>query len=543
MTNSIEEFANAECIFVIGSNTTEAHPVISYYMKQAVKKGALLIVNDPRNIDLTRWATHHVAMKPGTDVAYLNGLMREIIQNNWHDKAFIEKNTEKFEELRSTVESYTLEKTANITGVPEKTIVEVSRLLGAAKMVTLAYTLGITEHTSGVDNVRSCANLQLLLGNIGQPSGGVNPLRGQNNVQGACDIGALPDVFPGYLKVNDQEAIKTFENAWGVKLDNKIGKVMPEMLSGCISGDTRALYIYGENLALSEPNLHHTRECLEKCEFIVVSDIFQNDTSQYADVVLPDLSWAEEDGTFTNTERRVQRVRSALKPPDEARSHWKVMNELSQRMGKDLGLVSPDQMYNEIRELIPSYKGITWERIENCGIQWPCPTVDHPGTPILHRNGHFSRGKGLFAGVEYRPPAEIPNEEYPFYLSTGRRLWHYHTVQTHHCVSFDELFAEELLEIHPADAKKLDIATGDLVQVISRRGSIKLKAWVTNRSREGICWTTFHFPEVRTNDVTNDALDPISSTAEYKVCAIRVEKLSDGSVSKNAPIQWRSNRP
>jgi len=543
MTNSIQEIGDASFLFVIGSNTTEAHPVISYYVKRAVKKGATLIVNDPRRIDLCRWADRWVKIRPGTDVAYINGLMREIIRNGWHRKEYIEAYTEGFETLRQAVESYTLERTSEITGVPVETLQEVARQLGQADPVSVIYTLGITEHTCGTDNVKSLANLQLLLGNVGRYAGGVNPLRGQNNVQGACDMGALPNVYHCYQKVTDPKAREKFEAAWGVKgLSAVEGLVMPEMFHGALDGKVKALYIYGENVVLTEPHMAHTRKCLDACEFVIQGEIFYNETSPYADVIFPDLSWGEEDGTFTNSERRVSRVRAALKPPGEARSHWWVLNELGRRLGVDLGLGPAGKIFEEIREFGPSYHGITWERIEDVGLQWPCPTLEHPGTPFLHRDGKIVRGKGLFHAVEYRPPAEVPDDRYPLWLSTGRRLYHYHTVQTHHCDGIGDLLGEELLEISPADAERLGVNTGDMVQAASRRGAITLKAWVTDRSPTGVCWTSFHFAKACGNELTNDALDPVTKTAEYKVCAIRVEKVADG-VPFGPASSERTNRP
>ncbi len=544
MTNSIQEFENAKFLFVIGSNTTEAHPVISYYMKRAVKKGATLIVNDPRKIDLTRWATMHVQINPGSDVAYLNGLMREIIVNDWYDKDFVENHTEDFDELKKVVMGYTLEKTTKISGVPAETLQKVAKMLSEAETASLVYTLGITEHTCGTDNVKSCANLQMLLGNLGKYAGGVNPLRGQNNVQGACDMGALPNVFNSYQAVTDPKAREKFSKAWGVDLlDDKVGKTMPAMFSGCLDGQTKALYVYGENVVLTEPNIAHTTHCLEECEFVIVGEIFHNETTPYADVIFPDLAWGEEDGTFTNSERRVNRVRGALKPPGEARSHWWVLNELGKRLGVDMGFSSSHAISEEIRELGPSYHGITWERIQDVGLQWPCPTLDHPGTKFLHTGGNFTRGKGKFHAIEYRPPAETPDEEYPFYLSTGRRLWHYHTVQTHHCDGIHKLCGEEWLEMSPADAEKMNVKTGDTVRASSRRGSIELSAWVTERSPKGVCWTSFHFAKACGNALTIDAFDPVTNTAEYKVCAIKVEKIADGEALGPENGHRRQARP
>ncbi len=544
MTNSIRELEDAKLIFVIGSNTTEAHPVISYYMKRAVKKGATLIVNDPRRIDLTRWATKYVQIKPGTDVAYLNGLMREIIANDWQDQEFVDNHTEDFEALKAVVDEYTLEKTSEITGVPAETLKEVAKLLGESESASLCYTLGITEHTCGTDNVMSTANLQMLLGNMGKYAAGVNPLRGQNNVQGACDMGALPNVYHCYQKVVDPKAKEKFEKAWGVEnLDDKNGLMIPDMFQGAADGNVKAFYIYGENVVLTEPHMAHTKHCLEECEFVIMGDIFYNETAPYADVIFPDLCWGEEEGTFTNSERRVQRVRGPLTPPGEARSHWLVLNQLGQRMGYDMGFTSAHSVWEEMRELGPSYHGITWDRIESVGLQWPCPTPEHPGTSFLHKDGNFTRGKGKFHGIQWRPPAEPADAEYPFVLSTGRRLWHYHTIQTQHSEKLTDLCGEEWMEISPTDAEKLSVKTGDWVKAASRRGEITLRAWVTDRSPEGVCWTSFHFAKACGNVLTIDAFDPVTKTAEYKVCAIRLEKVEDGEAIGSDKVPKRQARP
>jgi formate dehydrogenase major subunit len=544
MTNTIQEMENARLLFVIGSNTTEAHPVISYYVKRAVKNGATLIVSDPRRIDLCRWATRYVQIRPGTDVAYLNGLMREIVVNGWQAADYIEKFTEGWDELVKTIEGYTLERTEAISGVPAETIRAVARALAECRPASVLYTLGITEHTCGVDNVRSLANLQMLLGNVGFYAGGLNPLRGQNNVQGACDMGALPNVYPGYQKVGDPAAQAKFAKAWNAVLSDKPGITIPRMFSGAKAGSIKSFFVMGENVVLSEPNVAHTKRCLEACEFFVLSEIFYNETAPYADVIFPDLCWAEEDGTFSNTERRVQRVRPALKGPGEARSNWWVLNELGKRLGVDLGFTSSPAIYEQMRALTPSFGGIAWDRIDKVGLQWPCPTIEHPGTPFLHAGGKFTRGKGLFAGIEYRPPAESPDGEYPLWLSTGRRLWHYHTgTQTHNSEGLDTLFGEELLELSPADAEALGVKNGDWVTAKSRRGAITLRAWVTDRSPKGVCWTSFHFAQACANELTIDAFDPISETAEYKVCAIAVEKTGDGGPLGSTEVPRRQARP
>jgi formate dehydrogenase major subunit len=530
MTNSIEELEDAKVIFVIGSNMTEAHPVISYYVKRAVKKGATLIVNDPRRIDLVNWATMHVQHKVGTDVAYLNGLMHEIFAKGWAREDYLRECTENPEVIRETAAAYPLERASAICGVPVEQMQEVARILGEAESVSVCYTLGITEHICGTDNVKTLANLQMVLGNIGKRSAGLNPLRGQNNVQGACDMGVLPDVFHNYQPVTSPEASAKMAKAWGVdKLSMKPGYKKPTIIDKALDGGTKILYCVGDNAVQTDPNMAHTIRAVQALELFIVCDIFPNITTPYAHVIFPDTSWAEEDGTFTNTERRVQRVRKVLHPPGEARSHWWVLQELGKRLGKDLGFTSSHAVWEDMRSTSTGFAGITWERIDQYGLQWPCPTLEHPGTPFLHVQGRFSRGKGLFHATEWIPPAEWADEEYPFVLSTGRRLWHYHSrTQTGNAVGLDTVFPEELLEINPDDARELGVGSGDMVRVTSRRGSIEAKAWVTDRSPRGVCWCSFHFENACGNVLTNNAFDPVTETAEYKVSAVRIEKIGDG---------------
>jgi formate dehydrogenase major subunit len=528
MTNSIQEIEQAEVMLVIGSNTTEAHPVVSYFMKRAQKGGATLIVCDPRAIDLCRWADIHVQHRIGSDIALINGLMHEIIAGGWADEAFIEEHTEGYEAVREAVERYSAEHASEITGVPADLIRRVARVLGEAGSAGVYYTLGITEHICGTDNVTSLSNLQMLLGNIGKPGAGLNPLRGQNNVQGACDVGALPNVYQNYQKVDDPAVVAKFEQGWGRPgLSPTAGLTIPSMLSGLEDGSVRALYVFGENIVMSEPNTAHTTACLEAAEFVIVNEIFENETTAYADVVFPATCWAELEGTFTNSERRVQRVRPALRPPGEARDDWWVFAELARRMGYDMGFSSPADIWEELRELGTSYHGITWERCEQVGVQWPAPTLDHPGTPYLHKDGKFARGRGRFIPTEWIPPAELPDAEYPLVLSTGRRLWHYHTgTQTRRSPGFEAVFGEELIELSPVDAERLGIADGEMVRVTSRRGTVDVRAWVTHRSPPGVCWMAFHFREAHANVLTIEAADPVTQTAEFKHCAIRVERLS-----------------
>jgi formate dehydrogenase major subunit len=527
MTNSIQEIERAEVLLVIGSNTTEAHPVISYYMKRARRRGATLIVADPRTIDLCRWADIHVQHRIGSDIALVNGLMREIVDQGWADQAFIDEHTEGYEAVRDSLRDYPVERVSEITGVPADTIRRVARILGEATSAGVYYTLGITEHVSGTANVEALANLQMLLGNLGKPSAGLNPLRGQNNVQGACDVGALPNVYQNYQKVDDPEVVAKFERAWGRPgLSATVGKNIPTMLSGIEDGTVRALFVFGENIVMSEPNTNRTSRLLEQADLVIVNDIFETETTAFADVVFPATCWAEVDGTYTNTERRVQRVRKALEPPGEARDDWWIFAELGRRLGHDMAYASPAEIWDELRELGTSYHGITWERCEDVGVQWPAPSLDHPGTPFLHMGGEFTRGRGRFVPVDWVPPSELPDEEFPLVLSTGRRLWHYHTgTQTRRSAGFDEVFGEELIEISPADAERLGVADGEMVRVTSRRGSVDVRAWVTHRSPPGVCWMAFHFREAHANVLTTEAGDPVTQTPELKHCAIRVEKV------------------
>lgn len=534
MTNSIPEIEDAKVLFVIGSNTTEAHPVISYYMKRAMKKGATLIVNDPRRIDLARWATLYVQHRVGSDVAYINGLIHEIFRNGWENKDFLRNCTENPDDIRAWVEPYPVERASEMCGVPVKTMKKVAQILGAAESASVCYTLGITEHICGTDNVRALANLQMVLGNIGKRGAGLNPLRGQNNVQGACDMGALPNVYHNYQAVENEHVAEKMEKAWGVTgLSRRPGYKMPTMLRKALDGGTRILYCVGDNTVQTEPHMAHTIKELEALDFFVAVDIFPTITTKYADVIFPDTCWGEEDGTFSNSERRVQRVRRMLTPPGEVRSHWWVMQELGKRLGVDLGLTSVLAIWEDMRRTATAYAGITYDRIEEVGLQWPCPTLEHPGTPFLHVAGKFTRGKGLFHKIDYVPPAELPDEEYPLILTTGRRLYHYHSgTQTRNSVGMEALFPEELLEISPTDAKKLGITSGDQVRAKSRRGEVVLKAWVTERSAPGVCWMAFHFAEACANVLTIDRFDSVTETAEYKCCAITVEKVAGGTRPK-----------
>jgi formate dehydrogenase alpha subunit len=525
MTNSIPEIENHDVLFVIGSNTTETHPIIGLKMKKAVRKGAELIVADPRRIDLVRFATMWLQHRPGTDVALLNSIMHVIVRENLVDKKFIETWTEGFESFREYLDEYTPEVGEKITGVPRGDIVKAALLYGNAVRPGIYYTMGITQHTHGTENVYSIANLAMMTGNLGRESTGVNPLRGQNNVQGACDMGCLPDFYPGYQRVNVPFIREKFEKAWGTKLSDTPGLTAPEMIKSAAEGVIKALYIMGENPALSDPDVHHTIETLKKVDFLVVQDIFFTETAELADVVLPAACFAEKEGTFTNTERRVQRVRKAVEPPGEAKEDSWIIMGLAKALGYWMNYDFMEEVFEEAGKLWPALAGVTYKRLDNGGLQWPCPTLDHPGTQYLFKGG-FPRGKASFSIVRYRPSEELPDEKYPFLLSTGRLLFQYHTgSMTRKMDAFNAVSPEAYVEISPGDAKRLGVLDGNKVKVTSRRGSIDIKAVISDRPAEGMLFMPFHFREAAANVLTSTALDPIAKIPELKVCAVKVEVL------------------
>ena len=527
MTNSIDELKNAGCIFVIGSNTTEAHPVMGLGIKEAVvRNGCELVVADPRAIDLVRFAKLYVAQRPGTDVALINAMMNVIIAEGLHDEQFIEERTEDFEAVAEVVKDFTPEKAEKITTIPAEKIRQIARIYANASSSSIVYSMGITQHTTGTDNVLSLANLAMLTGNVGKESAGVNPLRGQNNVQGACDLGALPNVYPGYQSVEDEKIRAKFEKAWGKELSANKGLTVVEMLHAVESGDIKAIYVMGENPALSDPNLNRTRKALDAVDFLVVQDIFLSETAQYADVVLPSVCFAEKNGTFTNTERRVQRVRKAVAPPGRAKDDWQILCEVATKMGYAMSYDCAGKILDEIASLTPIYGGMSFERIDSVGLQWPCPDKNHPGTKYLHK-GKFTRGKGKFHPVEFKDPAELPSKEFPFVLSTGRLLYQFHTgTMTRKSSAINQVSPTGFVEIHTDDAKKLDITDGQTVEVATIRGKVTTLAKVTDNIGKGWLFMPFHFRECPANMLTIDALDPLAKIPEYKVCAAAVRKVS-----------------
>ena len=524
-TNSIEEFEQADCIFIIGSNTTVAHPLIATRIFRAKKNGAKIIVADPRKIHISEIADIHVNQKMGTDVALLNAMMNVILENGWQDQEFIDQQTENFAACQKVVENFTPEQAEEICGVPAETIRRIAEMYATAEKSSIIYCMGITQHTTGVDNVKSLANLVMMTGNLGRVSTGVNPLRGQNNVQGACDMGGLPNVFTAYQPVTSPAASEKFAKAWGVEtISQAIGLTIPGMLEGLDNGELKALYIMGENPVVSDPDVNHVKKAFEKAELLVVQDIFLTATAEMADVVLPGVSFAEKDGTFSNTERRVSRVRKAVEPLGGARQDWQIIQDISTRFGYPMHYSSPEEIFREMAALTPSYSGITYARLEGEGIQWPCPSEDHPGTPFLHK-GKIARGKGLFHGIGFSPPAEAVDERFPFWFSTGRVFAHYHTgTMTRNSPTLDAEMEEGFIEISREDAEKLNVKHGETVKVSSRRGSIETKALVTRRIDQGSVFMPFHFIESCANILTNPAHDPICKIPELKVCAVNIEK-------------------
>ncbi len=530
MTNAFIEAPISQAFLVIGSNTTENHPVIgSLIKKEVILNKKKLVVVDPREIELSKYADVHLQIKPGTNIAILNGFCHVILKENLYDKEFVAKRTEGFDEFAKTMEKYTPEYVAEICGLKDpQLIVKAARILASSKPMALYYSMGITQFKSGVNGVKCTANLQMLLGNLGIAGGGVNPLRGQNNVQGACDMGALNAVYPAYQSVANDEIKEKFQKVWlpTVELSKKPGLTIVESLNAAIAGDIKALYIMGENPVISDPNQHHVIKALEKLDFLVVQDIFLTETAQYADVVLPGFAFLEKEGTITNTERRVQLMHKVIEPVGDNREDWWIIMQIANRMGVSWSYSSAEDIFEEVRKVTPSYAGITYKRLEKEGLQWPCPNEEHPGTQYLHKD-RFTRGLGLFSAVEYTPPAEEVDAEYPMILTTGRILEHFHTgTMSRNSNILDTLVKEAFVEINPNDASNYDLTNGELVAVSTRRGSIRLKVKISDRPKPNVVFIPFHFYEAAANKLTIDALDPVAKIPEFKVCACKIEKVS-----------------
>ncbi len=528
MTNSIAEFeTDSKVIFVIGSNTTACHPLIANRIIKAKENGARLIVADPRNIQLTKFADLAVHQRLGTDVALLNGMMHVIIRNDWHAAEYVEKRCEEFEALKKTVASYDPERVEAITGIAARDIEQMAELYATNAPGALLYAMGITQHTTGVDNVKSCCNLAMLCGNLGVPGGGVNPLRGQNNVQGACDMGGLPNVFTGYQPVADPEVREKFASAWNCgELSDTPGMTITDMISAIDEGKIKGLYVIGENPKLSDPDKNHLDHVLKKLDFLVVEDIFLTESAQVADVVFASAALGERQGTFTNTERRCMLTQKAVEPVGNALPDWQIISRFATALGHGMSYDSPEEVFNEMASLTKSYQGMTYDRIGIDGLQWPCLAKDHPGTPYLHKET-FTRGKGMFHAIEFKEPAEAACAEYPMMMTTGRMFAHFHTgTMTRVSNSLDTEQKTGYVDINPADAEKLNIASGDMVLLTSRRGEIEAPAQITDSVPPNNVFLPIHFGENPTNTLTSStAFDPIAKIPEFKVGAVKIEKL------------------
>ncbi len=539
MSNSMDDVAKeAKSFLIIGSNTTEQHPVFGTMLRRAVKfRGAKLVVADPRKIDITDFATLHLRQRPGTDIPLINGLMYIILEKGWEDKTFIDERTENFDEFKATVMNYPPDTVSKITNIPIEKLYEAAEILAKNSPMAVIWAMGITQHIVGVRNVMDLANLQMLLGNMGKAGGGVNPLRGQNNVQGACDMGGLPNVYTAYQAVTSDEVHEKFEKAWGTTSNTKVGLTVTEMVPGILDGKIKSLYVLGEDPVMSDPDTKHIRHCFAAIDFMVLQEIFPSETSMYADVLLPGVTFAEKNGTFTNTERRVQMVNKAIEPIGDAKPDWWITSQIakrllsgtSDRVQREAPFSSWDYadtsaIMSEINALTPSYGGITHERLlKGERLQWPCPTKDHAGTPILHTK-QFTRGKGKFMPIDHVPPAEKPDDEFPMIMNTGRVLYHWHGGQmTRRAKGLMEVYNEALIEINPSDAEKLGMNGRKIVRVTSRHGQIEAKAWITDRVPPGMVYTNFHFPNASANELTHASLDPVAKIPEYKITAVKVE--------------------
>ncbi len=548
MTNSIGEIRDADFLFVIGSNTSEAHPIIAMEMKRAIHKGATLVVADPRRIFMASMAKKHLQIKPGSDVWLLNSMAHVIIEEDLVDHDFISNHTENFEAVKIAVQAYSPEAAEPHTGIQPEDLRWAARRYATTERAAIFYTLGITEHSHGTDNVYALANLVLMTGHLGKPSSGMNPLRGQNNVQGANDAGATPVFYPGYQKVVDEEVRKKYEASWAVPLPPEPGLNLNQMMKTLGQG-IKGMFILGEDIVLSEPNVSQVEKGLNNLDFLAIQEPFLNETSRFADVIFPSSVFAEKDGVFTNSERRVQRVRQAVQPPGEARPDWEILLDLAAALGSPWDLDSPEAIYSEMVRDTPKFAGISYERLENTpddqltGIQWPCETPQDPGTVYLHKGGVL-RGKGLFSAVEFRPSEELPDEQYSLVLSTGRTLYHYNAAtQTRRESGLDAKQGEAFIQIHPRDARQRGLDHNDFVQVSTRRGQVTCRAIVSGQVRRGSIWMPLHFSEARANLLTNDAGDAVTQTAEYKVCAAEVIKVVAPAGAADTPFPGSYYRP
>jgi formate dehydrogenase alpha subunit len=544
MSNSIAEMEHLDTFIVTGSNTTETHPVISLSLKKAVRQnGATLIVIDPRQIELTDFATLWLRQKPGTDVAVYSAMAHVIVQEKLYDESFIAERTEGFEDYIESLEVCTPEWAENISGVPADDIRQAARLYAKAERAAFYWGMGISQSVHGTDNALSLANLALMTGNLGKAGTGLNPLRGQNNVQGCSDSGGLPNVYTAYQRVDDPDVKAKFETAWQTTLSDEVGLTVTEMVDGALTGKIRAMLVMGENPMMSEPNLSHAQHAIEQLDLLVCIDIFMNETSEHADVILPAASFAEKNGTFTNSDRRVQRIRQAMPLVGEARPDWVIVCELAKRTEAKLGITQSagfdfadaEAIWEEMLSLTPPFYGITYERLEReGGVHWPCPSLDHPGTPYLFEDD-FPRGRGKFWALDYTSESEHPDEAYPFNLTTGRVLFHWHTGSMTRRTKLENAFPEAILEMHPDDAQTLNVISGDWVDVSSRRGSVVCRVLVTGRSPVGTVFLPFHFAEAAANLLTNNKIDPRAKIPDFKMAAVNIRKTEAPEGAQSIP--------
>jgi formate dehydrogenase alpha subunit len=549
MTNTIEDITTqADVIMLVGSNPEEAHPVLGMQIRKAVERGCRLIVVDPRDIGLSKMADIHLKLRPGTNVAFADGMCHVVIEEGLYDKEYVESRTEGFEGMREQVRDYTPERVAEICGIDARDLTSAARMYASADKAAILYCLGVTEHSTGTSGVMSLSNLAMMCGNIGRPGCGVNPIRGQNNVQGACDMGAMPTDYTGYQKVAKPEVVEKFERAWGCELPRTKGLRSTEVFPAAIDGRVKGLFIFGEDPVRTDPDTGHVIRALESLDFLVVDELFMTETARYADVVLPGRSFAEKEGTFTNTERRIQRVRKAVDIAGDTRLDTDIFIDLMNRMGYPQPQLTAAQIMDEIASVTPSMGGVSHARLdspENAGrgLQWPCPTADHPGTPILHV-GKFSRGTGLFEPRPYQPSSEHADEEYPLILSTGRILYQYNAcAMTGRTDGLNEMANSSFIEINANDAADLGISDGDRVLVTSRRARIRSWARVSDKTRRGQVWMPFHFQDGNSNWLTIDSLDDVSAVPEYKVCAVRVERAPQDEQDDDRPRGREATAP
>lgn len=527
MTNPFDDITapDVDVMILIGSNPEEAHPVLGTKIRRAVREGCKLIVVDPRKINLTKSAAIHLQVKPGTNVAFANGMMHIILEDGLADMEFIKARTEGFEELKEILKAYTPEKVAEVCGIEAGDLRKAAHLYAKAKKAPIMYCLGVTEHSTGTEGVMSLSNLAMMVGKIGRSGCGINPIRGQNNVQGACDMGCQPVDFPGYQKVKNEEVRNKFSKHWGVPLNPVPGFTATQIPGAVAEGKIKALYIFGEDPVRSDPDIGHIKKMLRSLDFLVVQELFMTKTAEFADVILPGVSYAEKEGTFTNSERRIQRIRKAVELEGEMKPDTQIFCEVMNRLGYPQPKLSSSEIMDEIAELTPSYHGISYARLDAGEVLcWPCADDKDTGKAILH-TGQFSRGLGYFYPSEYKPSAELPDEEYPFIMITGRMLYHYNAgAMTQRTEGLNQIRSSSYIEIHRTDANSLGIKNGDRIKVASRRGEIETVAVVGNKVNYGQVFMTFHFEDGNVNYLTNSVTDSFANVPEYKVCAVRIQR-------------------